>query len=238
MAGTPQTLDFAPNYCHVIELDITPTEATPTWANALVGITECAPASDETVDEDDYYDNFGMDDTNVSKIKPSLAMTGYRRYGDPVQDFVQSKALTTGKDRKTNYRWTQPDGTFLQGKCSLVDLVPGSSMGEASAKGDLSYTINLDTVDVITIGTDIYTPEAISAVDATATVGTTTAVDAEVTPKGANSKCHYAIEDTSIATVDADGNVKGVTAGSTVLTIKAASKPSIVKQVKVTVSGS
>ena len=238
MAGTPQTLDFAPNYCHVIELDITPTEATPTWANALVGITECAPASDETVDEDDYYDNFGMDDTNVSKIKPSLAMTGYRRYGDPVQDFVQSKALTTGKDRKTNYRWTQPDGTFLQGKCSLVDLVPGSSMGEASAKGDLSYTINLDTVDVITIGTDIYTPEAISAEDVTATVGATTAVDAEVTPEGANSKCHYAIEDTSIATVDADGNVKGVTAGSTVLTIKAASKPSIVKQVKVTVSGS
>lgn len=238
MAGTPQTLDFAPNYCHVIELDITPTEATPTWANALVGITECAPASDETVDEDDYYDNFGMDDTNVSKIKPSLAMTGYRRYGDPVQDFVQSKALTTGKDRKTNYRWTQPDGTFLQGKCSLVDLVPGSSMGEASAKGDLSYTINLDTVDVITIGTDIYTPEAISAEDVTATVGATTAVDAEVTPEGANSKCHYAIEDTSIATVDADGNVKGVTAGNTVLTIKAASKPSIVKQVKVTVSGS
>lgn len=238
MAGTPQTLDFAPNYCHVIELDITPTEATPTWANALVGITECAPASDETVDEDDYYDNFGMDDTNVSKIKPSLAMTGYRRYGDPVQDFVQSKALTTGKDRKTNYRWTQPDGTFLQGKCSLVDLVPGSSMGEASAKGDLSYTINLDTVDVITIGTDIYTPEAISAKDVTATVGATTVVDAEVTPEGANSKCHYAIEDTSIATVDADGNVKGVTAGSTVLTIKAASKPSIVKQVNVTVSGS
>lgn len=238
MAGTPQTLDFAPNYCHVIELDITPTEATPTWANALVGITECAPASDETVDEDDYYDNFGMDDTNVSKIKPSLAMTGYRRYGDPVQDFVQSKALTTGKDRKTNYRWTQPDGTYLQGKCSLVDLVPGSGMGEASAKGDLSYTINLDTVDVITIGTDIYTPEAISAEDVTATVGATTAVDAEVTPEGANSKCHYAIEDTSIATVDADGNVKGVTAGSTVLTIKAASKPSIVKQVKVTVSGS
>ena len=222
----------------MIELDITPTEATPTWANALVGITECAPASDETVDEDDYYDNFGMDDTNVSKIKPSLAMTGYRRYGDPVQDFVQSKALTTGKDRKTNYRWTQPDGTFLQGKCSLVDLVPGSSMGEASAKGDLSYTINLDTVDVITIGTDIYTPEAISAKDVTVTVRTTTAVDAKVTPEGANSKCHYAIEDTSIATVDADGNVKGVTAGRTVLTIKAASKPSIVKQVNVTVSGS
>lgn len=238
MAGTPQTLDFAPNYCHVIELDITPTEETPTWKNALVGITECAPASDETVDEDDFYDNFGFDDTTVSKIKPSLAITGFRRYGDPVQDFVQSKALTTGKDRKTSYRWTHPDGTYMQGKCTLVDLVPGSSMGEASAKGDLSYTINLDTVDVIEIGTDIYAPESITAEDITATVGASTSVNAEVAPENASSKCHYAIEDTSIATVDADGKVTGVKAGSTVLTIKAASKPSIVKQIKVTVSGS
>lgn len=238
MAAAEQTLDFAPNYCHVIELDVTPDEATPTWKNALIGITECAPASDETVDEDDYYDNFGFDDTNVSKVKPSLAMTGFRRYGDPVQDFVQSKALSTGKDRKTSYRWTHPDGTYMQGKCTLVDLIPGSGMGEASAKGDFSYTINFDTVDTFNIGTNILAPTAVTAQDVTATVGASTAVNAEVTPTEANQKCHYAIEDTSIATVDADGNVKGVTAGSTTLTIKAASKPSIVKQVKVTVSDS
>lgn len=237
MAAAEQTLDFAPNYCHVIELDITPDEATPTWKNALIGITECAPASDETVDEDDYYDNFGFDDTNVSKVKPSLAMTGFRRYGDPVQDFVQSKALSTGKDRKTNYRWTHPDGTYMQGKCTLVDLVPGSGMGEASAKGDFSYTINLDTVDTFDIGTNILAPTEITASDVTATVDASTPVDAEVGPEDANQKCHYAIEDASIATVDADGNVKGVSAGSTTLTIKAASKPSVVKQVKVTVSG-
>jgi hypothetical protein len=236
MAAAEQTLDFAPNYCHVIELDVTPYEAKPTWKNALVGITECAPASDETVDEDDYYDNFGFDDTNVSKVKPALALTGFRRYGDPVQDFVQSKALTTGKDRKTNYRWTHPDGTYMQGKCTLVDLVPGSGMGEASAKGDLSYTINLDTVDTLEIGTSILAPTEITATDVTATVGAATPVNAEVGPEEANQKCHYAIEDVSIATVDADGNVTGVVAGETTLTIKAASKPSIVKQVRVTVS--
>lgn len=234
--ATVQTLDFAPNYCHVLELDVTPDEATPTWKNALVGITECAPASDETVDEDDYYDNFGFDDTNVSKVKPSLALTGYRRYGDPVQDFVQSKALTTGNDRKTSYRWTHPDGTYMQGQCTLVDLIPGSGMGEASAKGDFSYTINLDTVDVLENGTSIASPISIDAADVTVTLGASSAVTAKVEPEGANQKCHYAVEDTEIATVDTDGNVTGVAVGETTLTIKAASKPSIVKQVKITVS--
>lgn len=234
--ATVQTLDFAPNYCHVLELDVTPDEATPTWKNALVGITECAPASDETVDEDDYYDNFGFDDTNVSKVKPSLALTGYRRYGDPVQDFVQSKALTTGNDRKTSYRWTHPDGTYMQGQCTLVDLIPGSGMGEASAKGDFSYTINLDTVDVLENGTSIASPISIDAADVTVALGALSAVTAKVEPEGANQKCHYAVEDTEIATVDTDGNVTGVAVGETTLTIKAASKPSIVKQVKITVS--
>lgn len=236
MAGTPQTLDFAPNYCHVIELDITPDADTATWANALVGITECAPASDETVDEDDFYDNLGYDESTVSKVKPSLEMTGYRKYGDPVQDFVQSRALSTGNDRKTRYRWTHPDGTYMEGACTLTDLIPGSGMGEASAKGDFSYTIAITSVDVYEKGTDIYTPETIEAEDVTATVGATAPIAATVSPEGSNQKCHYAVEDDAIATVDVDGNVKGVSDGTTTITIKAASKPSIVKQIKVTVS--
>ena len=61
---------------------------------------------------------------------------------------------------------------------------------------------------------------------------------ATVTPAGANQKCHYAIADTSIATVDLDGNVHGVKAGKTKLTIKAASKPSVSTQCDVTVSAS
>lgn len=238
MSNNAQTLDFAPNYCHVIELDTTPDADTATWKNALVGITECAPASDETVDEDDFYDNLGYDENTVSKVKPSLELTGYRKYGDPVQDFVQSRALTTGKERKTSYRWTHPDGTYMEGSCTLTDLIPGSGMGEASAKGDFSYTIAINSVDVNTKGTAIYAPESITAEDVSATVGAVTPIDAEVSPENSNQKCHYAVEDDSIATVDTDGNVKGVSAGSTTITIKAASKPSVVKQIKVTVSGS
>ena len=56
-----------------------------------------------------------------------------------------------------------------------------------------------------------------------------------VTPSGANQKCHFGIEDASIATVDADGKITGISAGTTTLTVKAASLPSVVEQVKVTV---
>lgn len=236
MAGKPQTLDFAPNYCHVIELDVTPEADAPTWKSALVGITEAAPANDETVDEDDFYDSLGYDESTVSKVKPSIAITGYRKYGDPVQDFVQSRALRTGEDRKTRYRWTHPDGTRMEGSCTLRDIVPGSGMGESSAKGDFTYTIAINSVDVWVEGEGVHAPESVTAQDVTASTASATPVEASVEPATANQKVHYAIDDEGIATVDADGNVKGVKSGSTVLTIKAASKPSVVKQVKVTVS--
>ena len=231
-----QTLDFAPNYCHVIEIDITPNETTLTWRSALVGITNVQPSSDETKDEDEMYDKFGQTETTITKVKPSIALTGFRKYGSEVQAFVQSKALLTGNDRKTGFRWTHPDGTFYQGMCTLCDIVPGSAMGDANSKGDFSFTMALDTIDTIVIGDDINTPESITATDVTTTVGDTAAIDATIAPIGSNQKAHFAIEDDSIATVDADGNIKGVAAGSTTLTIKAASKPSIVKQIKVTVS--
>lgn len=231
-----QPLDFAPNYCHAIEIDITPNESTPTWRSALEGITSVQPAADETKDEDEFYDKLGQTETTVTNVKASIALTGFRKYGSEVQDFVQSKALLTGNDRKTGFRWTHPDGTFFQGTCNLCDIVPGSGMGDANAKGDFSFTMALDTIDTIVIGNDVNTPESITATDVTTTVGGTAAVDATIAPTGSNQKAFFAIEDDSIATVDADGNIKGVAAGSTTLTIKAASKPSIVKQIKVTVS--
>lgn len=231
-----KTLDFAPNYCHVIEIDITPENPVPTWANVLVGITECAPANEETVDEDDFYDNLGLTESTVSKVSPSIALTGYRKYGAPAQDFIQSKALSTGKDRKTRYRWTMPDGELLTGECTLADLIPGSSMGESSAKGEFTCTIKLNTIDGHVEGSSVEVPESITAQDVTVATGDTSVVTATVSPSGANQKCHFAIDDETIASVDANGTVKGVASGTTTLTVKAASKPSIVKQISVTVS--
>lgn len=233
--ASAKTLDFAPNYAHIIEIDITP-DASPTWAWAQRGITSCVPAAAETTEEDAYYHLLGSTETSVNDVKVSIAMTGHRMYGDPAQDFVQSRALLTGDDRKTRYRWTHPDGTVLTGECSLSGLVPGSAMGDANSKGDFSYTINFNTVEKVP-GTGDMTamPTSVTVSDVTAQVGKSVAASATVAPAGANQKCHYAIEDGTIATVDEDGNVTGVKAGETVLTVKAASKPSVVAQAKVKV---
>lgn len=229
------SLDFAPNYTHIIELDITPNAPTRNFQYALRGITECVPESDETTNEDIYYHNLGKTETEVESVAISLAMTGHRMYGDPVQDFVQSLATQAGKARKTNFRWTHPDGTTFIGQCTLTELVPGSGMGEANAKGEFTYRININTF------TEEYpslnmTPETITCEDVTVNEEEVSAANAQVLPAKANQKCHYAIEDTTIATVDADGNVTGVAEGTTQMTIKAASKPLVVKQVTVTVS--
>ena len=235
MADVEQTLDFAPNYTHIIELNITPKAAKPTWAYALRGIIECVPESEETVNEDIYYHNLGQTESEVESVSISLAMTGHRMYGDPAQDFVQSLATTAGKDRKTQFRWTHPDGTLFQGNCTLTELVPGSSMGEANAKGDFTYRINLNQYDITPADLN-KVPESITCEDVTVNEGETAEANAQVLPAKANQKCHYAVEDESIATVDTDGVVTGVSEGETKLTIKAASKPMISKQVTVTVS--
>lgn len=163
-------------------------------------------------------------------------MTGHRRYGDPCQDFVASCSLMTGKGRKTHYRWTMPDGTVLTGDCTLTGLVPGAnSIGDANSKGGLSYTINFDTVDKVSEGSAA-TPESVTVTAVTVAAGKTSPASATVMPADANQKCHYAVADVDVATVDQDGNVTGVAKGETTITVKAAGKPSVYAQAKVTVS--
>lgn len=236
MPETTETLDYAPNYAHIIELNITPGEAEPTWAWAQRGILECAPESDETTSEDAYYHLLGQIATSVDAIKVAIAMSGHRMYGDPVQDYVQSLALLVGKDRETQYRWTMPDGTILTGDCTIAELVPGSGMGEANSKGEFSYKICLNSVDVKDKGESTDLPKSITLAAITATVDKDTPAGAAVLPEGSNQRCHYAIADPSVATVDTIGNVRGVKAGKTTLTVKAASKPSVSAQCDVTVS--
>lgn len=231
-----QTLDFAPNYCHIIELDIAQDATNHDYRYALRGITSAEPSNDESVEEYEYYHSLGMSDSSVEKVKVSIEMTGNRMYGDPVQDFVQSLALETGQARKTYYKWVQPNGEMIEGQCTLSDIVFGSGMGDANARGDFSYTIQIDTVDTHETPNASSIPEAITATDVSVKVGESVDAGAKVTPTTANQKCHYGIEDTTIADVDADGNVKGIEVGETTLTIKAASKPSATKQVAVKVT--
>lgn len=233
-----QTLDYAPNYNHVIELDITPEQTYRTWAYALVGATNCDPSLNETTSDETYYHNLGATETEITAVSDAIAITSHRKYGDPCQDFIAGLAHKIGKQRKTNYRWTQPDGTYMEGTCTISGIKTG--MGAPNDKGDFQFTISVNTIDEFSSPGKNLLPTAISCSPAnpTVAVGSTTELTVTVTPSGANQKCHYGIEDTSIATVDADGVISGVAQGSTKLTIKAASLPSVVKQVNISVGAS
>ena len=230
-----ETLDFAPNYAHTFEINITPDSDKQTWASALVGITNVVPSPEETVSEDAYYNDLGDTDTSVDAVKVSLAFTGHRKYGDPAQDFIQSRALLVKNKRKTDYRWTQPDGTLYEGVLTMADLVPGSGMGDATSKGDFTWTAKLNTV-VPTAAKSEAMPTGVTVSEVNVTTKTPKQAVASVQPSGCNQKCHYAVQDDGIATVTPDGMVTGVKAGETKLTVKAAACPSVSQTVKVTVT--
>ena len=59
---------------------------------------------------------------------------------------------------------------------------------------------------------------------------------ASVQPQGCNQKCHFAVQDDTIATVSPDGMVTGLKEGKTKLTVKAAACPSVMQTVEVTVT--
>ncbi len=230
-----ETLDFAPNYAHTFEINITPDSDKQTWASALVGITNVVPANEETVSEDAYYNDLGDTDSSVDAVKVSLAFTGHRKYGDPAQDFIQSRALMTKKKRKTDYRWTQPDGTLLEGVLTMADLVPGSAMGDANSKGDFTWTAKLNTIAETPAANEAM-PTGVTVSEVNVTTKTPKQAVASVQPQGCNQKCHFAVQDDTIATVSPDGMVTGLKEGETKLTVKAAACPSVMQTVKVTVT--
>lgn len=235
MANT-EDLAFAPNYTHSIELDITPGGPERTWEYALFGIRSCKPESDETTEDDEYFQDLGERHTTVQSVKVAIVMEGHRYYGNACQDFVQSLALKTGQDRETNYRWTMPDGTMLCGTCTLTGLVPGSSIGEANSKGDFSYTININTVDEKVEPDATLAPTKVEASAVSVAKDGSEQAGVTVSPDGANQKCHFGVEDPSICSVDADGKVRGLAVGKTKVTAKAAAKPSVSATFEVTVT--
>lgn len=229
-------LGFARNYANALEININPGAEEPTWALLSRGITSITPSGNESTEDKDYYDGYGVPTTDVTSTQIQYAVEGDRCYGDPAQDFVSSIALETGEGRKTQFRHTAPNGDVIEGDCTLLGLTPNSGQGEASGLGAFSCTVATDGRPSFIPANKLKLPESVTAEDVTVQVDGTTKIEASVTPTDANPKCFYASGNTDVATVDSDGNVKGVAAGETTVTVRPASKPSVTKSVKVTVT--
>ena len=231
-------LGFARNYANALEVNTTPEAAAPTWAILSRGITSITPSPNEGTEDKDYYDGYGTPTTDVTNTQIQYEVEGDRCYGDPAQDYIASCALETGEGRRTQFRHTAANGDVIEGDCTLLNLTPNSGQGEASALGAFSCTIATAGAPAFKPGGKLKLPEQVTASAVTVNVGGTKAIAAEVTPAEANGKCFYASGDTDVATVDSDGTVHGVKDGSCKVTVRAASKPSVMCEVEVTVNAS
>ena len=231
-------LGFARNYANALEINIAPEEEEPTWAVFSRGITSIAPSANESTEDKDYYDGYGTPTTKVTSTQIQYEIEGDRCYGDAAQDFVSSVALETGEGRETQFRHTAANGDVVEGKCTLLNLVPNSGQGEASGLGAFACTVATAGAPEFTPAGKLKLPEKVEATEVSVGVGQKAKVEPTVTPAEANPKCFFMSGDPSIAEVDSDGNVKGVKEGSCEIMVRCASKPSVTAKVAVTVSAS
>lgn len=227
-------IGFPQNYTNLYFIDVTPQSAARTWARVARGINDVQPNGNETVAQDPYYDGEGVSSSEVTGGQPVFSFAGHRVMGDKAQDYVNGLQLAYGEMRKSNFLWIAPDGTRIQGGCTIANIV--STGGGPNDKGTFSFEVQLNGRPSLTPGSATEMPESITCDAVTVKKGETAAAEATVTPEGASDSLVYAIDDETIATVDALGNVTGVEEGKCNLNIKSAVAPTVQKTVEVTVT--
>jgi len=157
---------FELNFQRLYEINITPKEATATWARLGVGISSVDPSNNETKAQDRYIDGDGYAETEVTGAQFTLAVSGHRANGDAVQDFIASLEHELGDNRKTQIRITDKAGEIKTGNVTICDLDMGG--GDAGSKVEISFSLDV-------AGKPTITPKA-AATALTATVGVGAAV--------------------------------------------------------------
>jgi hypothetical protein len=133
---------------HRFDLNITPGQTPGTYARLGAGLNNFEPSMNEEVAQDTYLDGDGFASSTVTGAQLILTFTGHRKYGDPAQDFIFDNALELGEGRETDFRWTQPDGTIIEGSCTIANIEGPS--GDANAKGEISFEIHFNGKPTVT----------------------------------------------------------------------------------------
>lgn len=231
-------IGFALNYAHVYEIDVTPNGPARTWAWLAAGVSSIDSDGNEEVSQDPYYDGGGQASSDVTGGQEVVKVSGHRKYGDPAQDYMASLKFAYGEARKSNLRITNPDGEQLVVPVTIANIKASGAHGDANAKNDFEVELHFNGMPRMVPPTKTKLPESVSVPGSPITVQASKSakVSATVVPADASDKLLYAVEDDTIATVDADGNVKGVKQGQTRVSVKCAAKPSVsaVAEVKVT----
>lgn len=113
-----------------------------TWAKVAAGINNFTPNTNETTVNDEYYDGEGFGTSDITSKRLALTLAGHRLEGDPAQDYIAKHLLDIGDQVKTLFRWTQVDGTVVQGVVTMGNLV--TSGGAPGAKQTFSCVLTFN----------------------------------------------------------------------------------------------
>jgi hypothetical protein len=133
---------------HLFEINVTP-GGTPTYERLAAGLNNFEPSMNEEVAQDTYLDGDGFASSTVTGAQLIITFSGHRKYGDPAQDFIFENMLELGASRETDFRWTLPDGTKIEGPCTIANIEGPS--GDANTKGEISFEVHFN-------GKPTYTP--------------------------------------------------------------------------------
>jgi hypothetical protein len=135
---------------HIFELNTTPGVTPGTYARLGAGLNNFEPSTNEEIDQSTYLDGDGFSTSTVTGAQLIITFSGHRKYGDPAQDFIFENMLELGTGRETDFRWTQPDGTVIEGPCTIANIEGPS--GDANAKGEISFEIHFNGKPTVTPG--------------------------------------------------------------------------------------
>lgn len=124
--------------------------ATPTYAELRKGISNVGLGNNEELSQDKYLDGDGYGESDVIGAQLVLSFTGHRDYDDAAQNYIMDKLLALGTTRRTEFRWTEPDGGIFDGSCTIANITPPS--GDAGSKGEFSFEIHFNGKPEYTAG--------------------------------------------------------------------------------------
>ena len=123
----------------------------PDYLRIAKWISNVEPSPEEETEDQAYYDGDGTPETDVISVKTTWAFEGMYDDDDPAHQFLRTLEFETGEGRKVMYKQVRQDGTVLEGKATVTELVVTG--GEASAFEQLSFTIAWDRKPEITQST-------------------------------------------------------------------------------------
>jgi hypothetical protein len=133
---------------HLFEINTTPGTTPGTYARLGAGLNNFEPSLNEEIAQDVYLDGDGFATSTVTGGQLTISFSGHRKYGDPAQDFIFNNMFELGEGRETDFRWTLPDGTKIEGPCTIANIEGPS--GDANAKGEISFEIHFNGKPTVT----------------------------------------------------------------------------------------